>query len=1057
VSERTKTIEAIFHAAKDLAPGEERERYLSQACADDLELRREAEAFLKSAAAADSVFEVGWEGCRVSREISAVLTEKFGDTIGHYKLLEKIGEGGMGVVYMAEQEEPVRRKVALKIIKQGMDTHQVVARFEAERQALAMMDHPNIARVLDGGATETGRPYFVMELVQGVPITAYCAANQLAAGERLKLFIDVCQAIQSAHQKGIIHRDIKPSNVLVTLHNGAPHPMVIDFGVAKAIDQNLTGQTLFTNFAIMIGTPAYMSPEQAAMSKLDVDTRSDIYSLGVLLYELLTGSVPFPEERLRSVAYGEMQRIIAEEEPERPSTRRKKAATGWAAKPSSRQSPLATDLDWIVMKCLEKDRSRRYETANALAADIGRYLAGEPVVAHPPGRGYRLRRLYQRNKLRFAAAAVVLVAVIGGLVVSIRQAVRATRAEHEALAVKDFLIEQLLAANLYMETASDPNRRRLLERVAEAAGTRFANQPLIEAEVRMAVGEAFYGLDDGANAALEQFRKALAIRRRLLGATHSDTLWTIACTAQAHQELGRTSEAETVLSDALAWVEEKGDPQSVGEAEVLMTQASFLINAGRPAEAIPYLDRAMKVAERLANHKSWRFQNKLQWRIKANLMAGRTSEADALSLAGIRQAEDHFGTNHPVSAKFYGHRASVLRRTGRSPQEIIELFEKAVPVFRRSLGIDHRETLQTEFDLARALEISGELEKAFAGYRGLYERIAAKLPSDWARRALHRMGRFFEGQGRSDLYRAVRDPLCKSYETAPPANEADFSIFLQAAAAGSDWAAAADLCRQYLERFPHGHNLCRYMARALVKERRADEAKRLYNFMRQSFPDSPRRAEDMELLIEATAASLGWPAAADLCRQHFDHCPGSLWIWLIKAWVFRYARDEENYRRVVGRVLVMDPILPHEQHGPIEIAALGGCEFSAEQVQKLDSMMRALEGALPERTADLQSYGRLAIALMNLRLGRLEKCLAALEQCPDPAGPNPYKLFIQTMCLHHMGRFAEAWAVFEKAEALMDPELLSEPLGDIERFLPASQLYQQVLMHREAQALLCLE
>ena len=244
-----------------------------------------------------------------------------GDRIGRYKLLEKIGEGGMGVVYMAEQEEPVRRRVALKIIKLGMDTRQVVARFEAERQALAMMDHPNIAKVLDGGATETGRPYFVMELVQGVPITEFCDKNQLSTEERLKLFIPVCQAIQSAHQKGIIHRDIKPSNVLVTLHDGVPVPKVIDFGIAKATNQKLTEKTLFTNFATMIGTPAYMSPEQAEMSGLDIDTRSDIYSLGVLLYELLTGTTPFPEKRLRSVGYSEMQRIIVEEEPERPSTR----------------------------------------------------------------------------------------------------------------------------------------------------------------------------------------------------------------------------------------------------------------------------------------------------------------------------------------------------------------------------------------------------------------------------------------------------------------------------------------------------------------------------------------------------------------------------------------------------------------------------------------------------------------------------------------------------------------------------------------------------------------
>jgi len=303
--------------------------------------------------------------------LSFPVTEQPGDRIGHYKLLQQIGEGGCGVVYMAEQEEPVRRRVALKVIKLGMDTKSVIARFEAERQALALMDHPNIAKVLDAGATTNGRPFFVMELVRGIKITDYCDQNKLSTQERLKLFVPICQAIQHAHQKGIIHRDIKPSNVLVTLHDDKPIPMVIDFGIAKATHQKLTEKTLFTNFGAMVGTPAYMSPEQAEMSKLDVDTRSDIYSLGVLIYELLTGTTPFPEKRLRSAGYGEMQRIIVEEEPERPSTRLSTMEISQRTTIARRRSVDAAvlnhlfrgDLDWIVMKCLEKDRTRRYETA----------------------------------------------------------------------------------------------------------------------------------------------------------------------------------------------------------------------------------------------------------------------------------------------------------------------------------------------------------------------------------------------------------------------------------------------------------------------------------------------------------------------------------------------------------------------------------------------------------------------------------------------------------------------------------------------------------------------
>ena len=299
--------------------------------------------------------------------------------IGPYKLLEQIGEGGFGVVFMAEQQRPVRRRVALKVIKPGMDTRQVIARFEAERQALALMDHPNISRVLDAGATESGRPYFVMELVRGIPLSEFCDQNRLTVGERLELFITVCHAVQHAHQKGIIHRDIKPNNVLVTLHDGTPVAKVIDFGVAKATGQQLTEKTLFTSFAQMIGTPLYMSPEQAEMSGLDVDTRSDIYSLGVLLYELLTGTTPFDQERMRTAGYDEVRRIIREEEPAKPSARistLNRAATTVTANRKSDPSRLRQlfrgELDWIVMKALEKDRNRRYETAAAFAADVQR-------------------------------------------------------------------------------------------------------------------------------------------------------------------------------------------------------------------------------------------------------------------------------------------------------------------------------------------------------------------------------------------------------------------------------------------------------------------------------------------------------------------------------------------------------------------------------------------------------------------------------------------------------------------------------------------------------------
>jgi serine/threonine protein kinase len=368
--------------------------------------------------------------------------EAVGQVLGRYKLLEKIGEGGFGVVYVAEQKEPVRRRVALKIIKLGMDTRQVVARFEAERQALALMDHPNIAKVLDAGDTDSGRPYFVMELVRGVKLTDYCDQNKLSTKQRLELFIQVCQAIQHAHQKGIIHRDIKPSNILVTLHDGVPVPKVIDFGIAKATQQDLTDKTVYTQHKQFIGTPAYMSPEQAEMSGLDVDTRSDIYSLGVLLYELLTGRTPFDPKELMKLGVERMRKTIREEEPVRPSTKlatlKGEELSTTAARYSTEAPKLVNllrgDLDWIAMKCLEKDRTRRYETANGLAADLKRHLNNEPVAARPPSVTYRLQKAFRRNKLMFAAGAVIITVLILGVVGTTLGLLRARQAQ--ALALK---------------------------------------------------------------------------------------------------------------------------------------------------------------------------------------------------------------------------------------------------------------------------------------------------------------------------------------------------------------------------------------------------------------------------------------------------------------------------------------------------------------------------------------------------------------------------------------------------------------------------------------------
>jgi WD40 repeat protein len=413
----------IFFEALEITAPEVRAAYLQEACGEDDTLRRKVEELLKEHFSEDSLLAgPALDGKRTGIGEFPV-KEAPTQVIGRYKLLEKLGEGGFGEVWMAEQREPVKRRVALKIIKLGMNSRQIVARFEAERQALAMMDHANIARIFDAGMTNDGRSYFVMELVRGIKITEYCDQNELPTGERLNLFVRVCQAIQHAHQKGIIHRDIKPSNILVTLHDGVPVPKVIDFGIAKATQQELTDKTVFTQFQQFIGTPAYISPEQAEMSGLDIDTRADIYSLGVLLYELLVGQTPFEAKEMMQGGLDAMRRIIREKEPLRPSTKLNTLPGEARTTAGKRRQTdavklvhqLQGDLDWIVMKCLEKDRTRRYDTANGLAMDIQRHLSNEPVVARRASTAYRLRKAWRRNKLVYSAGVAVFLALAVGL------------------------------------------------------------------------------------------------------------------------------------------------------------------------------------------------------------------------------------------------------------------------------------------------------------------------------------------------------------------------------------------------------------------------------------------------------------------------------------------------------------------------------------------------------------------------------------------------------------------------------------------------------------------
>ncbi len=496
MNQPSNLAKSIFLDAVELRDDHERNAFIAEQCAENVDLRQEVNRLLGNYGKLGSFME---SSAKETPTLDQPSLEKPGSQIGPYKLLQEIGQGGMGVVYMAEQKEPVERRVALKIIKPGMDSQQVIARFAAERQALSLMDHPNIAKVLDAGTTDSGRPYFVMELVNGIPVTQFCDEQHLTARERLELFIPICQAVQHAHQKGIIHRDLKPSNIMVALYDGHPVAKVIDFGVAKAVSQHLTEQTMFTGLGQIVGTIEYMSPEQAQRNQLDIDTRSDIYSLGVVLYELLTGATPFDKVRLCSAALDELLRIIREEEPPRPSTRLSGSDTLPSIAASRRTEParlsaaLRRELDWIVMKSLEKERATRYQTALAFSADIERYLNDEIVEARPPTRGYRLRKFMRRRRGPVIAGALLLLTLIGGLAGT-------SIGLHEA---------RRQAAHARNETAEKENARRAEEqqrKLAVAEKTKAENSAELAQQQRTRAEER----EQQAINAVKRFRDAVA-------------------------------------------------------------------------------------------------------------------------------------------------------------------------------------------------------------------------------------------------------------------------------------------------------------------------------------------------------------------------------------------------------------------------------------------------------------------------------------------------------------------------------------------------------------------
>ena len=648
-----------------------------------------------------------------------------------------IGEGGFGAVYEALQERPVRRRVALKIIKLGMDTKQVIARFEAERQALAMMNHPHIARVFEAGATDTGRPYFVMEFVEGVAITEFCDQAQLSPRQRLELFMLVCEAVQHAHQKGIIHRDLKPSNVLVTRHDGEPVPKVIDFGIAKATRQRLTEKTLVTEAGQLIGTPAYMSPEQAQMGETDIDTRSDIYSLGALMYELLTGRTPFDTRTFQRLAYPEIQRIIREKDPPTPSTRVSglgedlvEVARDRNIEPGTLPRLLRGDLDWIVMRALEKDRARRYSTASELAADIGRHLRHEPVTASPPSVPYRLRKFVRRHRIGVAAGAVVALALLigmGGMTWALSWALRAeARARHDAetaMQVSDFLVGLFGAPDPIRAERNSITAREILDRGAEKIRNDRELPLMVRARLLRTIGETYRGLALW-NEARSMVEEALAIYRAELGLNHKLVGEALYHLARINHQAGDRVTARRQIESTIEIYERTYGPDDAMVAFARSMLANVLREAGDHQAARSAYEHALKSQEDFYGADDWHVGWTLTNFAELLQVMGEYQAARAMHERALRILETRYGPDNVAVTYVLTDLAKVFVELGDF-EAARPLYERNLAIRERELGPDHPHTAWALKDLGWLLTLTGEYEQA----QYLFERSLAVFES----------------------------------------------------------------------------------------------------------------------------------------------------------------------------------------------------------------------------------------------------------------------------------------------------------------------------------------